>query len=64
VLDYVFLLNYVLIEAKWSDVNNFCTNFVGLEQGFCEDFVECLMKDGKPKVASKYTYFYFQKSHK
>ncbi len=38
--------------------------FVGLEQGFCKDFVECLMKDGNPKVASKYTYFYLQKSHK
>lgn len=32
--------------------------FVDLEQGFCKDFVECLMRDGEPKVASKYIYFY------
>ncbi len=24
VLDYVLLLNFVLIKARWSDVNNFC----------------------------------------
>ncbi len=38
--------------------------FVALEQGFCKDFVECLMRDGKSTVASKYTYFYFQENHK
>jgi len=38
--------------------------FVGLEQGFCKDFVKCLMKDGKAKVALKYNYFNLQKSHK
>jgi hypothetical protein len=38
--------------------------FVGLEQGFCKDFAECIMRDGKPKLASKYSYFYLQKNDK
>jgi hypothetical protein len=45
----------------WTIVEKY---FVGLEHGCCKDFVECLMKDGKPKVASKYTYLYLQENHK